>query len=426
MRKKLLLVLMISALAFGIGHFPSCADNESKKKNELYRHLEIFTDALSLVENEYVQAPADKDLIYGAIRGMLASLDPYSEFLNPQQYEELKTDTEGRFGGLGIEITLKDGLLTVITPIEDTPAWRAGILPGDRIIKIEGELTKDITTTEAVKKLRGKPGSEVIITIFREGPPKFFDLKIKREVIKIKDIKISRILEDNIGYVRLSEFRENSSKDIEEAINGLSKIGMDSLILDLRNNPGGLLDVAVSIAGKFIPSGKKIVSIKGRLPGQNGEFESRGGKYLDIPLAVLVNEGSASGSEIVAGALKDHRRAVIIGSKTFGKGSVQSVLRLSDGSALKLTTSSYFTPSGKSIHNIGIIPDVQAGVFMTNPLPQDKLDMQAVFEGLQDAGPNPPNKDGAAKKEEAFEYKNDNQILRAIDVIKGIKVFKGI
>lgn len=425
MRKKIFAALLAAAVVLTCS-FLAFSDNERKKRNELYKQLELFADALNLVEADYVDAPNHQDLIYGALKGMLISLDPYSEFLDPERYNELKVDTEGKFGGLGIEIAIKDGLLTVMTPIEDTPAWQAGLRAGDRIVKIDGELTRNITASEAVKKLRGRPGSEVMLTILREGREKLLEVRIVRDVIRIKDIKYARILEDGIGYIRLVEFREDTPADFDAALLALKKSGMEGLILDLRNNPGGLLDVAVKVADRFIPEGRPVVSTKGRLPSQSMEFKSSsaGAKYLDMPLVVLVNEGSASGSEIVAGALQDYKQAVIVGNKTFGKGSVQSVLPLFDGSALKLTTSKYFTPLGRLIHNQGIAPDISAEAGMLEFVPAE-TDGESVFAELKATGQR-EEKEPPLAKEDAFDYKKDNQIIRCIDVLKAIKVYKGL
>lgn len=423
MRKRIAVISIVVVASLGFS-FLVFSENERKKRSEVYKQLELFSDALSLVSEEYVDTPQSQDLIYGALKGMLSSLDPYSEFLDPDSRKELETVTEGKFGGLGIEIAVRDELLTVISPIEDTPAWKAGLKPGDRIVKIEGELTKNITVSGAVKKLRGPPGTEVSLTILREGTPKLLEVKLVRDVIKIKAIKNTRILEDNIGYVRLVEFRKDTPTELDSALKQLKASGMDSVILDLRNNPGGLLDVAVKVVDRFIPEGKVVVSTKGRIAASNMEFKSaNGAKYLDVPLVVLVNEGSASASEIVAGALQDYKRAVIVGKKTFGKGSVQSVLPLSDGSALKLTTSKYFTPLGRTIHNQGVIPDivVDAGRldFVAN-----EPGIETIFEKNKEEIPEavkefPP-------QEAVFDYKKDNQIVSAIDIIRGIKVYKGM
>jgi carboxyl-terminal processing protease len=355
---------------------------------------------------------------------MLSSLDPHSQFMDPDTYNELRVDTEGKFGGVGIEITVKDSLLTVVTPIDDTPAWKAGIKAGDRIVRINDELTRDMTLSEAVKKMRGKPGEAVNLTILRESEKKVLEFKIVRDMIKIKDIKEARILEDGIGYIRLVEFRENTSQEINLALGNLSKGALSGLILDLRNNPGGLLEVAVKVTEKFIEPGKIIVTTKGRKASQNMEFRSREERpILHIPMVVLINEGSASGSEIVAGCLQDYKRAIILGMKSFGKGSVQTVLPLSDGSGLRLTTSKYFTPLGKIIHEKGVTPDIV--------VPEEKLEPeeeankqskpQEVFEELEKKGKS----DKAKESEKAFDYKGDNQLMQAINVLKVAKFYEG-
>jgi len=402
-----------------------------KTKDDLYSQIEIFSYALTTIQSEYVDEQSPKDLIYGSLKGMLASLDPHSQFLTPEDYNDLKTETQGRFGGLGIEISIRDGLLTVVTPLEDTPAWKAGIKAGDRIVKIGEDLTKDLSLSDAVKKLRGQPGTQVKITILREDEFKIHDFTITRELIHIQDVKDPQILEDHIGYVRLVEFREDSHKEFRKAVQKLKAEGADSLILDLRNNPGGLLNVAVKISEEFLPENKIIVSTKGRRASQNVETRSNntGKEFLEWPLVVLINEGSASGSEIVAGALKDNQRAVIIGEKSFGKGSVQSVIPLPDGSGLRLTTSKYFTPSGISIHGVGIVPDIK--VKRVYPSKEDeeakqKKEVEKVFEGVEMRDTKDPQTVTQLKKETEAQKRllEDNQVQTAISVIKGIKVFK--
>lgn len=388
-----------------------------QKKDEVYKELELFAEALTTVQNEYVDATKPKDLIYGALKGMLASLDSHSQFMDPDTYNELKVDTEGQFGGLGIEITLKDNLLTVITPIEDTPAWKAGLKPQDKIVKIDGVITRDISLTDAVKKMRGRPGTDVSLTVLREGEEKLLDFKITRDIIKIKDIKDARILENGIAYLKVLEFRENTAKDFDAALNRLAKDGMQALILDLRNNPGGILDVAVKTAEEFIPLGKIIVYTKGRIESQNLEFKSRNNKpYLEMPMVVLVNQGSASGSEIVAGALQDYKRAIILGVRTFGKASVQTIIPLADGSALRLTTSKYFTPAGRSIHGQGIIPDITIEEAKLQ-LAQDKD--KDVFLELEQKGAKEPESPKLPEN-----YRSDYQLMRALDLLKGINIYK--
>lgn len=420
MRKKIFIGIVIFSAIF-IAASAALSGIEKKQKDDLYRQVELFSDTLAIIQADYVDEVKAKDLIYGALKGMLAALDPHSQFLDPDTYNELKVDTEGKFGGLGIEITVKDGLLTVITPIEDTPAWRAGIKANDRIVKINNDLTRDMTLTEAVKKMRGKPGEAVTLVVLRESEKKLLEFKIVRDIIKIKDIKEARILEDGIGYIRLVEFRENTPQDIAVVLERLKKEGMDALILDLRNNPGGLLDVAVEVSEKFIEKGKMVVYTKGRKPAQSLEFISRSAHpILDMPMVVLINEGSASGSEIVAGALQDYKRAIILGVKSFGKGSVQTVIPLGDGSALRLTTSKYFTPLGKEIHGKGVIPDIEVQEGKVELLSgEDKLIKKAdtVFEEIE-------KKEKAAKEDKAQEYKSDNQLARAVDVLKALKIYK--
>ncbi|MBU2541366.1 MAG: S41 family peptidase [Candidatus Omnitrophica bacterium] len=400
---------------------------EQLKKENIYPQLELFSGALSIIHNGYVEDVTTHDLIYGALKGMLTSLDPHSQFLDPDEFKELKVETEGQFGGLGIEITIKDNLLTIITPIEDTPAWKAGIMAGDRIVKIEGELTRNITLSEAVKKLRGKPGTEVALTILRESESRILEIKIVRDIIKIKDIKKAVILEDGIGYIRLIEFRENSAKEFKAALKRLQDEGMQALILDVRFNPGGLLNVAIDITSSFLPNDTLVVSTQGRNPASRFEFKSRvKDPLLDIPMVVLINEGSASGSEILAGALQDYNRALILGTKSFGKGSVQTVLPMNDGSALRLTTSKYFTPSERSIHNVGIEPDIEVKAQFISEAAAEE-DTEDVFKKLENEKKKPEkdSKEENINKDDDF-YLRDSQLLRALDLLKAIKVYNKV
>ncbi len=417
MKKRIVLYLVIIALSIFLGKAAISLD-ERKAKDDLYKQIELFSYALTTIESEYVDQPKAQDLIYGSLKGLLASLDAHSQFLDPEAYNELKVETEGQFGGLGVEITLKDGLVTVISPIEDTPAWKAGLKAGDRIVKINGKVARDFTLDDAVKQLRGKPGTEVSISVLREGEDKLLDFKIIREIIKIQDIKEARILENNIAYVRLAEFRENTANDLTKALETLKKDAADSLIIDLRNDPGGLLNIAIKVSEVFLPEGTVIVSTKGRHAKQDVVFKSRNKttNYLSWPMVVLINEGSASGSEILAGALQDNKRAIIVGTKSFGKGSVQTVIPLPDGSALRLTTSKYFTPSGRSIHGSGIIPDVV--------VEEETLENQEKNQKLEDILQNmEKEKSKSGGKPKDF-YKQDRQIISAIDILKGIKVYQ--
>jgi len=423
MRKNIVLIFLLAVLVLaGV----RLGFSESKKKNndKLYKQVEIFSDTLAIVQKEYVDETKTRDLIYGALKGMLESLDPHSQFMDPEAYEELRVDTQGKFGGLGIEITVKDGLLTVITPIEDTPAWKAGVKAGDRIVKINDALTREMSLTEAVKKMRGKPGTLVDLTILRDSEKKLLEFKITRDIIKITDIKYVRILESGVGYIRLSEFRENTLAELNNALSILSKEGMQSLIIDLRNNPGGLLDVAVKVTGKFLPPNKLVAYTKSRQKDQDLEFFSEDqNTNLNLPLVILINEGSASGSEIVAGALQDYKRAIIIGKKSFGKGSVQTVIPLNDGSALRLTTSHYFTPSGKIIQGKGITPDITVE---DKKIPDNKVsetglkNSDEIFDQVQNMQQN----DKPAKND--FNYKTDTQLMRAVEALKAIEIYKQV
>jgi carboxyl-terminal processing protease len=405
----------------------SGSGQDKKKSNDLFKQVELFSSSLAIIQSDYVDEVKPRDLIYGALKGMLSSLDPHSQFMDPDTYNELKVDTEGKFGGLGIEITIKDGLLTVVTPIEDTPAWKAGIKAKDRIVKINNELTRDMSLTDAVKKLRGKINEPVSLTVLRESEKKLLELKIVRGVIKIQDIKGARILEDKIGYIRIVEFRENTSIDLDKTLDRLNKEGMTALVIDLRNNPGGLLDSAIQVAERFIERGKLVVSTKGRIPSQNMQFTASSARpLLGLPLVVLINEGSASGSEIVAGALQDYKRAIILGTKSFGKGSVQTIIPLSDGSALRLTTSKYFTPSNKLIHGVGIVPDI----VVEEPLEgsadnreeqaeQKPVKPQEIFEQIE-------RKDQKTESKETPDYRSDTQLSRAVDILKGIRIYRDL
>ncbi|MCC6278750.1 MAG: S41 family peptidase [Oligoflexia bacterium] len=329
-------------------------------KQDRYADLQMFTKVLNLVEQHYVEEVDIHKLVYGGIKGMLTTLDPHTNFLPPGTFKEFKEETSGEFGGLGIEVTLQDDILTVISPIEDTPAWRAGIKSGDKVVEIDGKTTKGMNLTEAVSKMRGKSGSKITLSIWREGlkEPKKFTLE--RETIKVKSVKYTN-LEDGFGYFRITSFIERSGEDLEKAIRDHERSHgkMRGLVLDLRNNAGGLLDQAIRIANMFMSEGV-IVSTSGRNKRDKEFFYAKKGiGRLDFPMIVLVNEYTASASEIVAGALQDQKRAAIMGTRTFGKGSVQQVVDLGDGAGLKLTISRYYTPSGRSIQAQGIEPDIK-------------------------------------------------------------------
>src|SRR5216110_2012030 len=325
---------------------------------ESYEGLETFTNILSIIQKNYVDEVQTKQLIEGAINGMLASLDPHSAYLTPDLYKELQVDTKGSFGGLGIEITNRNGLLTVVSPIEDTPAYRAGVKAGDQIMKIDGDFTKDMSLVDAVKKMRGPKDTKVTLTLKRENVPELFDVTLTREIIKIQSVK-SKMLDKGYGYLRVTQFQERTDSDVERVLEEWTREGpIEGVVLDLRNDPGGLLTQAVKVSDAFLDSGL-IVYTDGRLENQKQKyFAHKPGTWSEFPMVVLVNGGSASASEIVAGALQDHKRALVLGTTTFGKGSVQTILPLDDSSALRLTTARYFTPSGRSIQATGIVPDI--------------------------------------------------------------------
>jgi len=391
--------------------------SKKEQKEDLYGQVELFSEALSIVRSDYVDEVESKKILYGAMRGMLAGLDDYSQFMDTEEYKDIRDETKGEFGGVGIEISTRDRILTVIAPIAGSPAAQKGVQAQDRIVKIDGESTRDITLNQAVNKLRGKPGSSVTLTLWRENEDRVIDVVIVRAIIKIESIKKAELIEDKIGYIRLVEFQENTPNDLETALKDLTKQGMDSLILDLRDNPGGLLDVSVNVAEKFLPNDTLIVSTRSRLKEQNAEFKSKNqNSYSDFPLVVLVNKGSASASEIVAGALQDNKRGVLVGTTTFGKGSVQTIIPLRDGSALRLTTASYYTPSGRSIREQGIVPDV---VIEQELLQKESDQKQDIFKRLEK---HEQDEQGVLPKTEK-EEPVDNQLQRAKDIIKGIKAY---
>ena len=375
-----------------------------------YDYIRLMTEVLGIVRKDYVDSDrvGYRDLIYGALEGMLTSLDPHSQFMKPEMYSEMKEDTEGHFGGLGIVITMKDGLLTVVAPMEDTPGYRAGLLPEDRIFRIEGQPTDRLTLHEAVKQLRGLPGTDVTITVVRPATGRSWDVTITREQINVPSVKGTRMLDDEIGYIRVVQFNEPTDNDLAQALRELESKNLRGLILDLRNNPGGLLDSAVRVASRFIGARDLVVSTEGRTASQQKRYVAfDGAKQPDYPVVILVNRGSASGSEIVAGALQDHGRAILMGEKTFGKGSVQSVLPLRDGSAVRLTTAKYYTPSHREIHGNGIAPDID--------VPISPVEQLRILELRQRPEPLTPD------EEEEFV---DHQLQRAHDVLRAVLLLR--
>jgi len=399
-----------------------------------YESIELFTDVLAIVKKSYVEEVDTKKLIYGAINGMLASLDPHSSFMPPDTYKELKLDTKGEFGGLGIEISIKDGILTVISPIEDTPAYRAGLKPGDQILKIDDKFTKDLTIMDAVKRMRGAKGTKVTLTIMRDGFDKPKEFPLARDIIQVKSVKF-KMLDDGYGYVRIAQFQEKTADDLQKALanlNETSKGKLNGLVLDLRNDPGGLLDQAVKVSETFLDEGKLIVYTEGREKDAQMKFSSRkGDKQPNYPIVVLINSGSASASEIVAGALQDHKRAVVMGVQSFGKGSVQTIIPLSDNSGLRLTTAKYFTPSGRSIQAKGITPDIVverielASTEKKESMHLREKDLENHFENNKKEL-STEKKDSLPLYKTDEQVKNDYQLLRALDLLKGWEILKKV
>ncbi|OGP66755.1 MAG: peptidase S41 [Deltaproteobacteria bacterium RBG_13_47_9] len=451
---NLRIILVISlvflvGVAIGLGRFHKV----SALSNSTYEDLKVFTDVLGLLQRDYVEETNSKDLVYGAIKGMLETLDPHSAFMPPNTYKEMQEETKGRFEGIGIEIEMKNSILTVVSPIVDTPAFKAGIQAGDQIVKIEGEPTKNLTLLDSVKRLRGPKGSNVTISIMREGFTKPQEFTLIRDVIPVKSVRYE-LLEKEYGYIRVTQFQEKTDSEFEKAMKALeeeTKGSLKGLILDLRNNPGGLLDQAVKVTDRFVESGL-IVSVEGRREDQKIKFYAHPeGTVNHYPLILLINGGSASGAEIVAGAIQDHGRGILLGTQTFGKGSVQTIFPLKDGSGLRLTTARYYTPNGRSIQAKGIVPDIAVKPSQTEgekavPVPKfpSERDLERhlidVGKGLPKEKEPPQEKEPTteqlkkeetkkeeSKKEETKEKKpTDIQLERALELLKSWEIFKGV
>jgi carboxyl-terminal processing protease len=431
-KRPTVLALMLVMVVFGWLATSRADRAATAQEVDSYQELQLFTDVLSIIRRSYVEEVDMKELVYGAVNGMLASLDPHSSFMPPDVYKELKIDTSGEFGGLGIEITIRDGILTIVSPIEDTPADRAGLQAGDMIVKIEGRFTKDMSIMEAVKLMRGRKGSKVKISIMRESFAKPTDFEIVREIIKVKSVK-ARTLEDNFGYIRIAQFQERTQDDLIKALASLkteNKGVLNGLVLDLRNNPGGLLDQAVKVSDTFLEQGL-IVYTEGREEGSQMRFSAHApDTEPHYPIVVLINGGSASASEIVAGALQDNDRAVILGTQSFGKGSVQTIIPMNDDTGLRLTTARYFTPSGTSIQAKGIVPDI-----LVKPVEIKEVGGIQSFREKDLANHiNSPDGNDSAPVQKTKELKftldpksrRDYQLLRALDLLKGWQILKGL
>jgi carboxyl-terminal processing protease len=441
-------------------HFAAIADKDTPLPLPV-EELRAFSEVFGRIKSDYVEPVSDKKLITEAINGMLSGLDPHSAYLDAEGFKELQVGTQGEFGGLGIEVGMEDGLVKVISPIEDTPAYEAGIKSGDLIIKLDDTLVKGLTLNDAVKRMRGKPGSSIKLTIVRKTETKPLQISVTRAVIKVKSVK-SKLIEPGYAFVRITQFQEHTGENLATALTNLRKQNngeLQGLVLDLRNDPGGLLTGAVGVSAAFLPKDALVVYTEGRTEdakmrllaspdfylrgnGKDDYLKALSDEFKSVPMVVLVNGGSASASEIVAGALQDHKRAVIMGTQSFGKGSVQTILPLGNNTAIKLTTARYYTPSGRSIQAKGIVPDIvvedpaTAGMDNMFRLRESDLDKhlsngqgEDKTEAPAKATPKaqPKNKDGEDSKPEISEFgaKNDYQLNQALNVLKSARIFHG-
>ncbi len=420
MKRKILYcflgLLLVFNLAVGVRVLTSSAAADSDDAG--YENLTVFTRALQLIRQDYVDPNkiGYKDLTYSALRGMLGSLDPHSQFMQPTDFRDMQDETRSEFGGLGIVVSTKDGVITVVSPMEDTPGFRAGILPGDQILRINGTTTEKMSLQDAIDLLRGDPGQKVTLTIFRPSNKDTKDYVLQREIIKVASVKDSKILDQSItgsfkiGYLRITQFNEPTAQELAQKLNELQAKGMQALIVDLRYNPGGLLTSAVDVCGLFLPPKTMVVYTEGRDASQRREYDTAKSEKQrsNFPMVLLVNGGSASGSEIVAGALKDLNRAILVGETTFGKGSVQSVIQLPDGSALRLTTAKYYTPSKQVIHEKGITPNIKASL---------SPDQERALLLRRRDGPLSPD------EQKIVNEQKDPQLDRAVDALKGVMIY---
>ncbi len=423
----LVLVGLIAGLSISIGS-GVFAERETKSTAGLpVEELRTFSDVFGRIKNDYVEDVEDSEMLNNAIRGMLSGLDPHSSYLDQEQFKELQVGTSGEFGGLGIEVGMEDGFVKVIAPIDDTPAQRAGIEAGDLIIRLDDTPVKGLTLNEAVKIMRGKPGTVLRLTVVREGVDQPLKIDIKRDIIKVKSVK-SRMLEDGFGYVRISQFQSKTAENMVDAIEKLKKDSdgaLKGMVLDLRNNPGGVLNGAVAVSDAFLKKGL-IVYTEGRVSDSKLRFNATPDDILDTaPIVILVNQGSASASEIVSGALQDHHRAIVVGTPTFGKGSVQTILPLSNGTAVKLTTARYYTPSGRSIQAEGIKPDIELDQVRVSAVERsiDPIKEADLSRHLSN-GKDKKSKKSAEEGEEAEESlaETDYELYEALNLLKGLAI----
>jgi carboxyl-terminal processing protease len=418
--RRFMILPLLACLLFGV--FPAAFAQEAQpaksEEDNGYAQISIFAKALELIRQDYVDdnKTSYHDLINAAMKGMLSSLDPHSQFMNPDDFRDMQDDTRSRFNGLGIEVSLKNGLPTVIAAMEDTPAAKAGVLSGDQILRINGISTERMDLQDAINVLRGPTGAKITLTLLRPSTKEIKEYTLQRAEIKIQSVKGARLLDPEftgpfkIGYIRLVQFNEPTADELSKALDELQKQGMQALILDLRNNPGGLLNSAVDVCAQFLPPNTKVVSTQGRVASQQHDYSTSGVKKErpNFPMVVLINEGSASGAEIVAGALKDLHRAVLVGETTFGKGSVQNVMQLPDGSAVRFTTAKYYTPSKQVIQGNGVTPNIRVAV---------TADQERSLSALRNTGNMKP------EDEKTIIKARDPQMLRAIDALKGVMIY---
>ena len=420
MKRRILfgtVAVAVAALLLGVGYRSLRAEEQDDDTG--YSQIALFAKALQLIRQDYVDGSKTSyhDLVTAALKGMLSSLDPHSQFMDPDDFRDMQEDTRSRFNGLGIEVAIKNGLPTVISPMEDTPAAKAGILSGDQILKINGTSTERMDLQDVINHLRGAPGQKISLTLIRPATKEVKDYALERTEIKVQSVKGARLLDPElsgsfkIAYVRLIQFNEPTADELGKALDDLQKQGMQALILDLRNNPGGLLNSAVDVCAQFLPPNTQVVSTQGRVASQQREYTTSGAikERPHFPMAVLVNEGSASGAEIVCGALKDLHRAIVVGETTFGKGSVQNVMQLPDGSALRFTTAKYYTPSKQVIHGNGVTPNIRVPM---------SVEQERQLFAARSSGDTI-----RADEDKAFIKSNDPQMVRAIDALKGVMIY---
>ncbi|MGY8996087.1 MAG: S41 family peptidase [Alphaproteobacteria bacterium] len=416
MKKAFLLTVLVLALMS-----PGTTQVDAAS-SETYRQLNLFGDVFERVRAEYVEEVTDEELIEAAIRGMLTSLDPHSSYLSPENFDEMQVQTRGEFGGLGIEVTMEEGYVKVVSPIDDTPADRAGIMAGDYITHLDGEGVLGLTLGDAVERMRGPVNTDIVLTVVREGADEPLEITVTRDIITIKSVRWN--IEDKVGYVRLSSFTENSEDGLIEALEGMdAELGdeLQGIVLDLRNNPGGLLDQAIAVSDVFLDKGE-IVSTRGRRDDSTQRFNARPGDLAHgLPVVVLINSGSASASEIVAGALQDHQRAIIMGTQSFGKGSVQTIIPLPGHGAMRLTTARYYTPSGVSIQATGISPDIIVEAALIEVEDEDAMTSEADLRNS--LGGDEHEESEATRSDDALA---DYQLGRALDLLQGLALISAM